>query len=510
MTAEVVDPGDVLLGALEQRLSAAAEQLLAIQPDVHLAEDQPPGSVAAELLPRLLAACGEVAGPSHWLLMTAVAAAFPSAGDVQRLARQIGLYGPDSTALLLLDKILNTAPMGLLDRPMRVVRDHVVVDADHCAHTDRHDGIHRVVRETMRRWRRAGHPVVAVAQTPSHLAYRDLTSIEDGRVFAYAASTPGPDSRRREVDTGPDDIDRMLVVPWRTTVLWLEMPHPDGCLRLSALARYSGNTVGLVGYDMIPVLTTEMRPFGESGIHQRYLSAVKHAHRVAGISSSATTEFRGFSEMVSIQGMAPPRVAEVELAEDVGEHIASRARYTSTRPIVLVTGRREPHKNQRAVLHAAERLWAAGLDFEVTMLGGPGWDESDLEPTINRLQAEGWPLTTLGFVPDIEMWARIRDASFVVFASLHEGYGLPIAEALACGTPVVTTMYGSQGEIGAKGGCVLIDPRDDAQLLATIRNLIVHPDRLQELRAEISRRPRRTWDDYARDLWGFLVQGMTR
>jgi glycosyltransferase involved in cell wall biosynthesis len=301
------------------------------------------------------------------------------------------------------------------------------------------------------------------------------------------------------------------VVPWNSTVVWSEVLHPDSCRRLAALGQYSGNRVGLIAYDMIPVNSAHLRPSMEAGEFGQYLTAVKHAHRVAGISTSATSEFAGLSSMLRAQGLCGPVVREVELAEDVGEARPSPPAETDdsgpSRPVVLLTARLEPHKNARAPLHAAQRLWREGLDFEVRMLSGGGSGRSEVMETVSRLKGEGHPISTLGWLSDKEMWEQVTSASFVVFTSLHEGYGLPVAEALACGTPVITTNYGSQREIGARGGCLMVDPRSDSDLVGAMRTLISEPERRRELREEIQLRAPRSWDDYEQELWSFLVDG---
>jgi glycosyltransferase involved in cell wall biosynthesis len=88
---------------------------------------------------------------------------------------------------------------------------------------------------------------------------------------------------------------------------------------------------------------------------------------------------------------------------------------------------------------------------------------------------------------------------------LHEGYGLPVAESLAFGTPVITSNYGSTREIGERGGTILIDPRDDVALVDAMRTLLTCDDRLAALRAEIARMPARSWRTYADEVWTCLV-----
>lgn len=260
----------------------------------------------------------------------------------------------------------------------------------------------------------------------------------------------------------------------------------------------------MIGYDMIPITSADTRPASDAVTFAQYLTVVKHAHRVAGISRSATAEFTGFAEAVQAQGLPGPRVTEVQLTEDAPPVVEEPAPRPS-RPVVLCVGSREPHKNHRTVLHAAERLWREGLDFDVRLVGGPGWSDAVLRPALERLQQAGLPVHDVGRVSDSELWRELRRADFTVFVSLHEGYGLPVAESLASGTPVITSNFGSQQEIAELGGCLTVDPRDDDDVTAAMRSLLTDPERLARLRREALARPRRTWDEYADDLWAALV-----
>jgi glycosyltransferase involved in cell wall biosynthesis len=102
---------------------------------------------------------------------------------------------------------------------------------------------------------------------------------------------------------------------------------------------------------------------------------------------------------------------------------------------------------------------------------------------------------------DAELWQHFRDARFSVFMSLHEGYGLPVVESLALGTPVLTANYGSLAEIAAAGGCLTADPRDDQQIVEKMLALLTDDGLVSRLETEAASIPRRTWSDYAAELW---------
>ena len=80
---------------------------------------------------------------------------------------------------------------------------------------------------------------------------------------------------------------------------------------------------------------------------------------------------------------------------------------------------------------------------------------------------QGGHVTWLGRVDDEELAALYRGARCLVFPSLYEGFGIPAAEALACGTPVVTSAASAMAEVVGEAG-VLVDPLDVASIAAGI------------------------------------------
>jgi glycosyltransferase involved in cell wall biosynthesis len=107
--------------------------------------------------------------------------------------------------------------------------------------------------------------------------------------------------------------------------------------------------------------------------------------------------------------------------------------------------------------------------------------------------------------PGAPMYDYEDPINFSVFPSLLEGYGLPIVESIACGTPVITTDYGSMREIGVGGGAVMVDPHDTKAMALEIRRLLVDDEALELLRREAQARSFGTWDSYAASVWEFLV-----
>jgi glycosyltransferase involved in cell wall biosynthesis len=126
---------------------------------------------------------------------------------------------------------------------------------------------------------------------------------------------------------------------------------------------------------------------------------------------------------------------------------------------VLAVGTLEPRKNLDRVVDAA-RL--AGVELRV--VGARGWGGVDVP---------GW----VGRVSDAELAALYRGAGCVVYASLYEGFGLPVLEAMASGTPVVTSAGGATEEV-AGGAAVLVEPTDVDAIAAGIREALERRDEL--------------------------------
>jgi glycosyltransferase involved in cell wall biosynthesis len=129
-------------------------------------------------------------------------------------------------------------------------------------------------------------------------------------------------------------------------------------------------------------------------------------------------------------------------------------------PAILALGTIEPRKNL-ARLVEAWRLLAD--DLGLVLAGGEGWgDRPDLaDPRIRRL----------GYVPDDEIARLYRGAAVYAYPSMFEGFGMPIVEAMACGTPVVASTHPSLDE-ACGDAAVRVDPLDPESIAAGVREAI--------------------------------------
>ncbi|WP_354362535.1 glycosyltransferase family 1 protein [Undibacterium sp. GrIS 1.8] len=117
----------------------------------------------------------------------------------------------------------------------------------------------------------------------------------------------------------------------------------------------------------------------------------------------------------------------------------------------------EPRKRIDKLLAAYSRLPAKILaQFPLVLVGGKGWQSEHIHALIESAQKAGW-LHYLGYVPEADLPAIYAGAHLFAYPSIYEGFGLPVAEAMACGVPVITSNQSTLPEVSA-GATMLVDP----------------------------------------------------
>jgi alpha-1,3-rhamnosyl/mannosyltransferase len=157
---------------------------------------------------------------------------------------------------------------------------------------------------------------------------------------------------------------------------------------------------------------------------------------------------------------------------------AVRTRHGLHHPYFLFVGTIEPRKNLDLLLNAYGALPSSIRDeFDLVLAGSPGWAHSEI---MARLREPAPGLRYLGYVPEQDLPGLVAGAAAFVYPSLYEGFGLPVIQAMAAGTPVITSSVSALRET-AGGAALLIDPRSQADLRGAMRDLVTSPSRRAEL-----------------------------
>jgi glycosyltransferase involved in cell wall biosynthesis len=174
----------------------------------------------------------------------------------------------------------------------------------------------------------------------------------------------------------------------------------------------------------------------------------------------------------------------VDVADGDVEEV--RRRFGLTERYVLAVGTLEPRKNIPRLIEAFARL--PHRDVTLVVVGPEGWGESP--PTdVTRL---GTRLRFTGFIPNRQLGPLYGGASVVCYPSLWEGYGLPVAEAMGAGAPVVTSTGTATEELVAGGAGLAVDPYDVDAIAKAIASVLDDDDLADRLRAAGRERARAT------------------
>jgi glycosyltransferase involved in cell wall biosynthesis len=197
------------------------------------------------------------------------------------------------------------------------------------------------------------------------------------------------------------------------------------------------------------------------------------------------------------QGMDEGKLRHVPLGVRVdpateGEVAEVRRRYGLGRDYVMWTGTVEPRKNLSGLARAFARLERDDLDL--VLVGPKGWNE-DLDATMAPVKDR---VRALGFVPSEDLPPLYAGARVFCYPSLLEGFGFPVLEAMAQGTPVVTSLGTSTEELG-KDAAVLVDPTDPQELASAITRVLEDEPLARKLaQAGRDRVTEYTWERTAR------------
>lgn len=176
---------------------------------------------------------------------------------------------------------------------------------------------------------------------------------------------------------------------------------------------------------------------------------------------------------------------------------------------ILYVGTIEPRKNLIRLVRAFAEARAAGRREPLVLVGALGWGFEPVFAEIERLNLRD-AVVHLGFVSTDELVALYNGAAVFVFPSLYEGFGLPPLEAMACGTPVITSATSACGELAGEAA-LLIDPGDEAAIAGALRQVLEDQDLAAELRQRgLAHAARFSWQQAAEKTLAVYEAAATR
>jgi len=185
------------------------------------------------------------------------------------------------------------------------------------------------------------------------------------------------------------------------------------------------------------------------------------------------------AEIVDVYGVPAERISVIypgvadsfqrRYSED--ELARVKKQYGLPSQYLLSLGTLEPRKNLKGLIQAYARLSPAlRKHYPLVLVGGQGWNHGETDDLIAKLESRG-ELLKLGYVPQTVLPQLYQNSSAFAYVSLYEGFGMPIAEAMASGVPVMISNCASMPEV-AGGFAEKVDPQDIDSITAGLNKLL--------------------------------------
>jgi alpha-1,3-rhamnosyl/mannosyltransferase len=248
-------------------------------------------------------------------------------------------------------------------------------------------------------------------------------------------------------------------------------------------------------YDMTCWLAPETHTAANVAMAKRFAAKV-----LAGADGMIAISESTRADSVRVLGLNPERIEVIY--PGVAESFFGAAPLKRDKPYILFVGTIEPRKNLHVLLDAYEQLPPSlREEFDLVVAGSPGWGDAG---ALGRLRSGLAGVHYLGYVPEQDLPGLTAGATVFVYPSLYEGFGLPLAQAMAAAVPAITSNVSSLPEVGGDAA-LLIDPRSAAELGVALRKILLSPDLRAKLSANgTSRALEYRWDVCARKSWRFF------
>ncbi|MGH9398785.1 MAG: glycosyltransferase family 4 protein [Thermoanaerobaculia bacterium] len=319
----------------------------------------------------------------------------------------------------------------------------------------------------------------ALARRPESLAYRF-------RVFARAADRDALPALPPHFDVAAEEapgysLAELTGFAWRLWRHRLDLFHATHYV-LPPLPR--GRAVVTI-HDIIHLLYPQFLPNRAAHFYARIMirRALKRADRIITVSHNSRRDLvdhfgiDGARVQVIYNGVS--RRFRPDIPVEERRRVAGKLGLPS--PYLLFLGGERPHKNARNVVRAfAEARRRLSLPHTLVLAGPMPKNQARVEALISALDLDA-AVVRPGLVDAADMPGLFAGAQAFLYPTLYEGFGLPVVEAMACATPVLTSSTSALQEI-AGGHALLVDPMDVASIAAGIVTLATDPERRAELR----------------------------
>jgi glycosyltransferase involved in cell wall biosynthesis len=260
---------------------------------------------------------------------------------------------------------------------------------------------------------------------------------------------------------------------------------PNGIAPFMFLNGYTRSIVTL--YDAFAFVHPELHNAADNYRYRWYLPyALRAADCVITVSECSRADLIRYlnihpERIQVITAGVDPRFGSTEGSDSRG---AVFQRYGIRQPYLLYVGALNARKNVARMMHAFNRVHSEHPDVHLVIAGKRQWKTSEIDEACRLLEMND-AVSFTGYVDDDDLPTLYAGAEGFLFPSIYEGFGLPVLEAMACGTPVVTSKVSSIPEVTGNAA-ILVDPYSIDEIAAAISRLLMD----RTLRADLVARGR--------------------
>lgn len=263
-----------------------------------------------------------------------------------------------------------------------------------------------------------------------------------------------------------------------------------------------------VVHDLLPLYMPELFTFSHRLRFKILTSLCRHqAHELIAVSNATKQDIIKYMRFPSARIHVVYEGADSEFNTKRAPALIDQTmqKYKIDAPYILCLSTVEPRKNMLRTIKAYEAyMQETPVSCKLVIVGGSGWNNGEIYDYVNQNSDLKSHVIFTGYVSDQEVKHIYANATLFIYASLCEGFGLPILEAMQSGIPVITSNVSSMPEV-AGDACYLVNPLETEEIKQAIKALMSSPQKREELTKKGLERARKfSWEKCAKEIYEIM------
>ena len=325
----------------------------------------------------------------------------------------------------------------------------LLIDVTRTLQSNQHTGIQRVVRSLLRALTEIRHTttvdicaVIFENDRWHHLPELPIHPLESYHFSSFSPQDKDTSTKIDFLDIQPKAGDVILMAD----ASWYLNPWP-------AVNKATDNGAQVTGFihDLLPLNSPQwFKPELPQLFSSHLNQLISKSELLITPSNAVMKSLQTYIEERFIDQTHASKVTTQPLGADFFQRKYRPANIPSGGKFVLMVGTLEPRKNHMFILNVFEKIWIQGSELKLVLIGAPGWCSEELMERVQNHPELGQRLEWHPALPDEQLYKLYKHAQALVFPSLNEGFGLPIAEATYIGCPVIASDLPVHRETGAE------------------------------------------------------------